>query len=228
MKRNLIFLLAALLLLPVAAQAKPKKKTYNNSPEQVFLAMLRTARERHVVTYVDEKQMMVSFQTGRSFWSNGFVCNASVEPEGSDKATLVINVQNKQGLSMGAGDRMADKFFDQVAEELAGDVSQKSAVKPPEKPIEVAPPKATPTEATIAKPAVAPELQKGNVNVQADPAAADIFVDGVFVGNAPAKLKLDPGKHTIKVSARSRKDWSRDLNVLAGSEVNLTANLEPQ
>lgn len=228
MKRTLIFVVAALLLLPFSAEAKPKKKIFNNSPEQVFLAMLRTARERHVVTYVDEKQMMVSFQTGRSFWSNGFVCNASVEPEGTDKATLVINVQNKQGLSMGAGDRMADKFFEQVAEELAGDVLQKSAVKPPEKPIEVAPPKATPTEATIAKPAVAPELQKGSINIHSDPAGADIYVDGAFVGNAPASLKLDPGKHTFKVSAKARKDWSRDLNVLAGSEVNLTATLEPQ
>ena len=33
-------------------------------------AALRTARERHVITYVDEKTLMFTFQTGRS--SNEF------------------------------------------------------------------------------------------------------------------------------------------------------------
>src|SRR5436309_12468927 len=110
------------LLLPLSAFAKPKKKTYNNKPDELFAAALRTARERHVVTYVNEKMLMMTFETGKSFTSQGFVANASVEPEGENKATLIINVQNKQGLSWGAGDRMSDKFFDQVNDTLAGDV----------------------------------------------------------------------------------------------------------
>src|SRR5215813_5318699 len=126
-----------LLLLTLSAYAKPKKKTYNNSADEVFKAALRTARERHVVTYVDEKMLMITFETGRSFTSQGFVANASVEPQGENKATLILNVQNKKGMSWGAGDRMADKFFDQVNDELSGDVKQSSAVKAPEKAIEV-------------------------------------------------------------------------------------------
>ena len=58
------------------------------------------------------------------------------------------------------------------------------------------------------------------------PAGADVTVDDAFVGNAPANLKLKPGKHTIKVSMAGYKDWSREMTVLAGSEVNLTATLE--
>ena len=61
------------ILFSIPAYAKPKKKTYNNSPEQVFTAALRTARERHVVTYVDEKQLMFAFETGRSMMSQGCV-----------------------------------------------------------------------------------------------------------------------------------------------------------
>src|SRR5215471_8253843 len=95
-----VFALALLLaLLSLSAFAKPKKKTYNNTSEEVFAAALRTARERHVVTYVNEKMLMLTFETGRSVTSQGFVANASVEPEGDNKATLIVNVQNKQGFS---------------------------------------------------------------------------------------------------------------------------------
>ena len=135
---------AVALMLPILAQAEPKKKTYNNSADQVFQAALRTARERHVVTFVDEKTMMFTFETGRSVTSEGFVANASVEPEGEDKATLIINVQTKKGFSWGAGDRMTEKFYAQVADELAGDTRQKSAVKAPQQAVAVPEPKAVP------------------------------------------------------------------------------------
>ena len=58
------------------------------------------------------------------------------------------------------------------------------------------------------------------------PAGADISVDDAFVGNAPAKLKLKPGKHMIKVTMAGYKDWSREMTVMSGSEVNLSATLE--
>ena len=35
-----------------------------------------------------------------------------------------------------------------------------------------------------------------------------------------------PGKHTIRVSSSGYKDWSRDITVISGSGVNLTAALE--
>jgi hypothetical protein len=122
------------LLLSVFAQAEPKKKTYNNSADQVFNAALRTARERHVVTFVDEKTMMFTFETGRSLTSEGFVANASVEPEADNKATLIINVQTKKGFSWGAGDRMADKFYQQVETNWRAIRSRNPRLRPPKKP----------------------------------------------------------------------------------------------
>lgn len=214
--------------LPICAQAKPKKKTYNNSPEQVFLAAVRTARERHVVTYVDAKMMMFTFETGRSFTSEGFIANASVEPEGEGKATLIINVQNKKGLSWGAGDRMADKFYQQVTDELAGDTKQVSAIKPTEKAIAVPEPKGAPETPSITKPAEAmPTLkEEGKINLNSVPEGAEVYVDEAFVGNAPAVLKLPAGKHTVKVSEKGYAVWTKDISVLAGSEVNMKATLE--
>jgi len=225
-----LFAVAAFgLLLCLAAQAEPKKKTYNNSADDVFKAALRTARERHVVTFVDEKTLMFTFETGRSLTSQGFVANASVEAQGDNKATLIINVQTKDGFSWGAGSRMADKFYEQVADELAGDVKQKSAVRSTEAPVAVAPDKAVPAEPSMTQPAsvvpVAATDQKGRISVSSDPDGADIYVDSNFVGNAPATLKLTPGKHTVKVSQQGYQPWSKDVSVFADSDVNLKAAL---
>jgi hypothetical protein len=51
-------------------------------------------------------------------------------------------------------------------------------------------------------------------------------VDGEFVGNAPAALKLAAGKHAVTVKMSGYKDWTKDISVQSGSEVQLTANLD--
>lgn len=66
----------------------------------------------------------------------------------------------------------------------------------------------------------------GTIAVTSLPDGADLYVDGSFVGNCPATLKLPAGKHSIRVSTSGRKDWSRDITVQEGSEVKLSANLE--
>ncbi|HEV2964279.1 MAG TPA: PEGA domain-containing protein [Candidatus Angelobacter sp.] len=221
-KRVVVVLVALALCLP--ALAKPKKKIYDNSATDVFDAALRTARERHVVTYINEKMLMLTFETGQSLLSEGFVANASVEALAENRCTLIINVQNKKGLSLGAGDRMADKFFSQVNDELAGESKQKSAIKAEQASIRVPPPKTVPSELTMTAPA---DLQ-GIVRLVASPQDAEVSVDDNFVGNAPVDLKLTPGKHTIKVSAAGYRSWSRELSVLTESEVHLNATLEHQ
>lgn len=204
--------------------AKPKEKVYNNTPEEVFQAALRTARERHVVTFVDEKNLMMTFETGVSAFSAGFIANASVEPEADGKGKLIINVQKKDtgnngGPAFGAGDRMADKFFQQVEEELARQSQQKAAAKP-EAPHVEPPPDARPTTAV--------SNTTGAVAIATTPDGADISVDGSFVGSAPATLKLAAGKHVISVSQQGYKAWSRELSVLPGSEVTLMAALKKE
>ncbi len=77
-----------------------------------------------------------------------------------------------------------------------------------------------PTENATQDPA------KGTVNVSSNPAGADVFADGDFVGNSPAVLKLAPGKHTVAVKSSGYTDWSKEITVQSGSEVQLTANLE--
>src|SRR5579859_6915490 len=225
LKRLLVVSLLFAVCLP--ALAKPKKKMYSNGATDLFTAALRTARERHVVTYVDEKMLMFTFQTGHSFFTKGFVANASIEPQDENRAMLIINVQTKDGeAAFGAGDRMADKFFDQVREELAGQVKQKSSVKAEEANVAVAPPKAVPPEPSLTATSLAGKPALGTLVLTANPANAEVSVDGNFVGNAPVKLKLTPGKHTIMVSAKGYQGLTRDITVMPDSEVRLTAELE--
>ena len=88
--------------------------------------------------------------------------------------------------------------------------------------------KETQAKAGESKPAIASatESAKGTVNVSSNPTGADVLVDGDFVGNAPAALKLTPGKHTVTLKSSGYKDWSKEITVQSGSDVQLTANLE--
>ena len=70
--------------------------------------------------------------------------------------------------------------------------------------------------------------QQGMVTVAATPEGGDVTVDGAFVGNTPATLKLAQGKHTIRVSMPGYKEWSREISVLSSSDVKLNAILEKQ
>jgi PEGA domain-containing protein len=70
------------------------------------------------------------------------------------------------------------------------------------------------------------EPAKGTVNVSSNPTGADVLVDGEFVGNSPASLKLTAGKHAVAVKMSGYKDWSKEITVQSASEVQLTANLE--
>lgn len=86
----------------------------------------------------------------------------------------------------------------------------------------------TSTNQTASKASETTNQPAGAVAVSSIPEGADVQVDGAFVGNAPASLKLVPGKHTIRVVVSGYKEWSREVTVMPGSEVKLTATLKKQ
>jgi hypothetical protein len=82
-------------------------------------------------------------------------------------------------------------------------------------------PQGAATPAGSASPAEA----DATIALVSTPTGADVTVDDSFLGNSPAKLKLKPGKHMIKVTMAGYTDWSREMTVMSGSEVNLAATL---
>jgi hypothetical protein len=63
------------------------------------------------------------------------------------------------------------------------------------------------------------------VTVESNAAAAEIEVDGMFVGNTPTRLNLAPGVHQIAVKANGRV-WQRTIQVNAGSNVTINATFQ--
>jgi len=68
----------------------------------------------------------------------------------------------------------------------------------------------------------------GILNVRAEDDSYDVLLDGEFVGNTPAKLKLNPGSHLIEVKKAGFKDFRKTIKITEGSELNLRAVLERQ
>lgn len=66
----------------------------------------------------------------------------------------------------------------------------------------------------------------GTVKVTSEPNGADVSVDGSFVGNTPAQLKLAPGKHRVQINLEGFSEWTREIEVSAGSELTLTGTLK--
>ena len=68
--------------------------------------------------------------------------------------------------------------------------------------------------------------RSGTINIKADDESCEIYADGAFVGNAPAKLKLEPGMHVIVVKKAGFKEYRRELKLTQGAELSLRAALE--
>ena len=62
------------------------------------------------------------------------------------------------------------------------------------------------------------------ISIMSSSATAEIEVDGEFVGNAPATLRLATGTHRIVVR-NGAKSWQRTLQVNAGNTISLNATL---
>ena len=82
------------------------------------------------------------------------------------------------------------------------------------------------TQPEVSIPAASESAKTGNVTLKAEDEQCEVFVDGAFVGNSPAKLKLPEGPHIVEVKKAGFKDYRRELKVMAGSDLTLSAALE--
>jgi serine protease Do len=81
----------------------------------------------------------------------------------------------------------------------------------------------TSTSTTSSPVPSAPPDGFGQLTITSEPAAAEIYVDGRFHGNAPATLKLPAGSHAILLKFPGRPDFTRTLELPKSSKLNLKA-----
>lgn len=60
------------------------------------------------------------------------------------------------------------------------------------------------------------------------PSGAEITLDGNYVGSTPSVIDVGAGKHSVEFSLPGFGRWTRDLTVIAGSELTVSAILQKQ
>ena len=89
----------------------------------------------------------------------------------------------------------------------------------------------TPAQQSLPTPQPAPPLPPppepatGTVTISSMPYLAEVYVDGENMGYTPAKLKLPPGKHSLRCEKRGYQPWTKEITVATGSELTLDATL---
>jgi PEGA domain len=76
-------------------------------------------------------------------------------------------------------------------------------------------------------PGSAPSVSGGNVEleVSSQPTAADIEIDGNYVGSTPSTVGLAAGQHRIVIKKAGFREWTRQMTISSG-HVTVSAQLE--
>lgn len=74
------------------------------------------------------------------------------------------------------------------------------------------------------------EVAQGTfINVASDPAGVGVYVDGLFEGSSPVRVKVaKAGRHVVKLAAEGYKSWSQTVSVDDNSTFFLSAKLLKQ
>ena len=64
------------------------------------------------------------------------------------------------------------------------------------------------------------------INFSSTPPGAEITLDGSYVGNTPSSITAAPGRHVVVLSTPGFGKWKRELQVTAGSRVDVSATLQ--
>jgi hypothetical protein len=86
---------------------------------------------------------------------------------------------------------------------------------------------ANPSASGGATSAVSQANGEAGIEITSVPSAADVELDGNFIGNTPSSIGVSPGDHTISVKKKGYKTWERKIKVSSG-KVNVFAELEAE
>jgi hypothetical protein len=67
---------------------------------------------------------------------------------------------------------------------------------------------------------------EASIAIKSDPEAAEITINGKFVGTTPSTIQLKPGDHTVRIEKTGFRSWQKTISVTAGSSATLSATLD--
>ncbi len=78
-------------------------------------------------------------------------------------------------------------------------------------------------------PAVAREKRTGSLRVESEPPGATLWVDGEPAGTTPQRIKrLEAGRHEIRLEYPKHEPYEKEVRIVAGEELTVTAVLTPR
>lgn len=203
----------AVVLLAVGALAQETPewavRDYAAPPSHVFAAALRSIQtQKHEVKAKDDRLYTVDFHVGITAWSWGYNMRLVVTPVGEEQSKVTVGVLKSGGkvFSWGSGKKEVRKILGGIDAELA------SLKLPSQAPAPVA--------------TKDPAEQMCTVAVTSEPAGADVELDGKFVGNTPAKLRLKPGDYVVTVRKQGYVVWERKVSAIPDNELTIRAELD--
>lgn len=86
-----------------------------------------------------------------------------------------------------------------------------------------------PPNPSVAAPEDHSEKQeKVGCSFSSSPSGAEIILDGKYVGSTPSEIALSPGIHIVVYSMPGFTQWKRDLTVLPGSALTVSATMQKE
>jgi hypothetical protein len=70
-----------------------------------------------------------------------------------------------------------------------------------------------------------PGASTARLTVRSEPSGAEIYVDGKFSGSTPSALQVAEGNRLLSVRSPGFQNWDRDMQLTAGSDINVEAKL---
>jgi len=201
-------LVLVILLVTLAAPgfASTHKDLYNVPCSKLWAALKDALRNsgKYGIIAIDNAEMTASYNIGGNLTGkriNSAVLNSKDNGNGCE---LQVQTAYTGLVNNDAGD-----FKKRVDASLAklGDTAVPDSTAPPEQ-------QSAPVAAAQA-----------SLAIDSTPAAADIEIDGEFVGNTPSTVTVALGSHKVTVKKKGYADWSKTLNVTGGT-IHLNAELE--
>jgi PEGA domain len=84
------------------------------------------------------------------------------------------------------------------------------------------------TAAAVAARQEPESLDRVHCSFASSPSGAEITLDGKYVGSTPSAIEVSVGTHVVLFSMPGFAQWKRDLTVIGGSELTVSAILQKQ
>ena len=199
-----------------------------------------TDEDGNTATYSGTQETTTTTSTAVPYSFEYGIYTLSVERQQKDGSYVVLHRFQQKGIYRtlyniplgGKGHHPAHAVIEEAAEWVnSGGLAQaeRFAVQSAKPATSLATP--FPTPATISVDANAPARANAAsiqsvLDISSDPTAAEIEIDGAFVGNTPSSVQVAPGEHVLKITKKGFGPWERRLTAMPG-HVSVSPELQP-